>query len=235
MRLSVLVVLAAALAGLGACTRDGSRAIALEYVEREPGAAPYRTRVLVTAAHVRIDDGRNDGDFILFERATATVYSVNRADRRTLVIRGRPLTVAPPFALTHTVRAEPGDYPPVGGHAVRGYRLYTNGALCYELHAAEGLLPEAVAALREYHGALAAQQAAALPATPPEFRTPCALANHVFLPDRHLAHGLPVRSVDAGGRVSELMDYRADAPVAARLFAPPADFRQVPLEPPRGG
>ena len=42
------------------------------FEEQEPGVAAYPVRVLVGAAHVRIDDNRDDGDYILFERQSAT-------------------------------------------------------------------------------------------------------------------------------------------------------------------
>jgi hypothetical protein len=67
---------------------------------------------------------------------------------------------------------------------------------CYDLYAADGLLPGAVVALREYRLILAGQQALTAAVTPPEMQSSCDLANNVFLPVRHLEHGFPVRLTD---------------------------------------
>lgn len=89
-----------------------------------------------------------------------------------------------------------------------------------------------VAALREYREVLALEQQAALAFTPRDVQSPCDLANHVYAPARHLAHGFPVRLVEPRGRerrVTELTDYKTEFVADARLFELPASFPRMNL------
>lgn len=221
---------------LAACGRDGAgKATVLYYAERDQGGEPYRTRIVITGRWLRIDEGGGARDFLLFDRRDGTLYSVNSMDTRILVMPARTPAAQPPVALEHRTE-KGGETPPaVGGRPVTHYRLFTNGEPCYDLFAAEGLLPEAVRALREYRAALAGQQADALAAMPKELQTPCDLANNVFAPARYLDHGLPVRLSETGARTSELVDYSADFPAEAALFDLPANYKRATIEELRGG
>jgi len=219
---------------LAACARDEDKITALFYVEQAKDAQPEKVRMLVGAEFVRIDDGRDGNDYLLFERASRTIYSVSSAARQTLVIVARATPQASPISLVHRVDTDDAKFPSVAGQEVRHFRLLTNDKLCYDLYAARNLLPQVVAGLREYYDALAGQQAVTLAITPKEFLTPCELANNVFAPSRHLAYGLPVRLTDANGKVSELMDFQERVPGGERLFTLPADYPQLPIEKLRG-
>ena len=219
---------------LASCARDEDKVTALLYVEQAKGAQPERVRMLVGARYLRIDEGRDGNDYLLFDRSSRTIYSVSSTAKQTLVIALRPVSQDSPVPLTHRVETDDAKFPSVAGHEVRHHRLLTNDKLCYDLHAAQHLNPQAVAGLREYYEALAGQQAVTLAITPKEFLTPCELANNVFAPARHLAHGLPVRLVDNHGKMSELMDIQESFPGADRLFTLPADYPQLAIEKLRG-
>lgn len=235
--LGLIAVLAIGMVSAG-CRRAAPRAVVpatvLYFVEREPGVEPYRTRLIVTADYLRIDDGSAPGDFLLYDRRSRVISSVVNADTRILVIPPKPVTIASPIELRHEVERDPARFPEIGGHPVKHYRLLTNGQLCYDLYAAEGLLPEATQALAEYRQALAGQQALIVPLAPAAQRDPCDLANHVFLPARHLAHGLPIRYTDMTGRTSELVDFKTGFEVDRGLFELPASFRRITIEELRG-
>jgi hypothetical protein len=219
---------------LSACPKRESPATVLYFVEQEKGSAPARTRIIISREFVRFDDDADGKDFLLFDRVAKTIYSVNSADQRTLIIEPRSGSVKSPIPLTDRVLTVPGEYPSVAGAKVNHYRLLTNDQLCYDLFAAETLLPQAVAALREFYTVLATQESVALPQMPKEFQTPCELANHVFAPARHLAHGLPIRTTDMNGKTRELMDFREDFSAPLRLFAVPVEYKQTRLEELRG-
>lgn len=202
----------------------------LFFAEHEPGGEPYRTRMIVTAGFVRMDGGENSEDFILFDRADGTLYSVSGVERQILVIPPRPVDVKPPADFRHEAVRDRAGYPAVQGHEVRHYELLTNGRRCYDLYAATDLMPEALAALRQYREVLAGQQARTLVLAPPEAQSPCDLANNVFLPVRHLEHGFPVRLMDMTGRKLELMDYDTKFRAPAALFHLPREFKRLGLE-----
>ena len=230
-RLKYCIPLVLALTGCG----DAGKATALYYAEQEPGGEPYRTRMIVTARWLRMDDGGETKDFLLFDRREKTLYSVSTADARILVIAPKPVGIAAPVALAHTLEPDAEAYPAVGGKKVTRYRLLTNQKPCYDLVAAEGMLPEAVQALREYRQTLAGQQAAMLAGMPKELQTPCDLANNVFAPVRYLDFGLPIRLDETGVRTSELVDYKADFEAGPALFDLPASYRRIAIEAMRGG
>jgi hypothetical protein len=212
------------------CAGWPETATELVYVEHEPSLEPYRTRLIATGYYLRIDDGDDVGDFLLFDRRSRTIYSVSGTDRTVLAMPPRAVTIASPIALTHREDRDPAAFPKVGGRAVTHYRQWTNGRLCYDLYAAQDLLPQVVAAWREYREALAGQQVATVAATPKEYQGACDLANDVFRPGRYLRHGLPVRLTDADGKLSELVDYRELASAPQRLFTLPAEYRRMTIE-----
>lgn len=219
-----------ALAGMAASQAATTvPATLLFFIEQEPGGAPYRTRTIITAGFVRMDDGEDSGDFVLFDRAAGTLYSVIVSDRRILVISRRPMDVKPPADFRHEVARDGARFPAVAGRPVRHYELKTNGKRCYDLYAAADLLPDALAALRQYRAVLAGQQAQTLGLAPSGAWSPCDLANDIFLPSRHLEHGFPVRWVDMTGRRTELVDY-SESSVSAALLRLPAGYKRLALE-----
>ena len=222
------------LTALVSCTEPSTPAAVLYFVEHEPGVEPYRTRMIVTAGFLRMDDGQDSQDFLLFDRADGSIYSVNSSDKQVLVIRPRPVELKPPVKFTHRTVTDTTTFPAVEGRKVTHYELLTNEKRCYDLHAAEGLLPGVVVALREYRLILAGQQALTMSMTPTDMQSPCDLANNVFLPMRHLEYGFPVRLVDMTGRSMELVDYKTDFRATAEIFRLPAEYQRLTLEELRG-
>ena len=212
------------------CSEPTTPAAVLYFVEHEPGAEPYRTRMIITAGFLRMDGGADSEDFLLFDRADGTIYSVSGADRQILVIRPRPMDAKPPASLTHKVVPDSNAFPAVGTHKVSHYELLTNGKRCYDLYAAAELMPEAVVALRQYREVLAGQQAKTLAMMPADMQSACDLANNVFLPTRHLEHGFPVRLVDMTGKTIELVDYNTEFRATATMLRLPADYKHLRVE-----
>lgn len=222
------------LTALVACSEPTTPAAVLYFVEHEPGVEPYRTRMIITAGFVRMDGGADSEDFLLFDRADGTIYSVSSGDKQILVIRPRPVEIKPPAKFEHRVVIDKATFPSVGEYRVIHYELLTNDERCYDLYAAKDLLPAAVVALREYRLMLAGQQAVTLSLAPPEIQSACDLANNVLLPVRHLEYGFPVRLVDMTGKMIELVDYKTDFRATAAVLRLPADYRRVTLEDLRG-
>ena len=213
---------------LTACV-SAPRATLLEFSEYDHGAAPEITRMWVTDSYLRIDGGQGEDGFILLDRATRTIYSVAHADKSVLVIASRKIDLTPPKRFEHTVDRDHGIYPAVAGRTVRRYVLYTNRQRCQEVFAADGLLPEALTALRDYQEVLAGEQAFTAARRPKEFQTDCALADDVFVPARQLAFGFPVKRIDSTGRARDLTDYRTGVDVEPGLFQLPAGYRHYSL------
>lgn len=225
---------AAATALLVGCG-DGGKATVLHYAEQEQGGEPFRTRMIVTSRWLRIDDGAGSTDYLLFDRRDRTIYNLTAADSSILVLPALAVGISSPLTLQNRVEKDDQKLPAVANRPVTHYRLHTNNKLCYDLYAVEGLLPNAVQALREYRGALAGQQAVPLPEMPKELLAGCDLANNIFMPMRYLDYGLPVRLVETGVRTSELVDFQEDFDAVPGLFELPASYRRLTIEQMRGG
>jgi len=211
---------------LAACTDKPSPTIFLSFTESSPDGE-YPVRMLVSEKFLRIEDGDTQDGFIVFDRAARTIYSVSHAGKSTLVLHARPVTLSAPKQFEHKVERENETLPPVDGKTVTHYRLLTNRERCFDVYAADGLLPEAVAALREYHETLAGEQAAMQSNMPIGMQSSCDLADQVFLPARYLAHGFPVRQVNRAGVTRQLVSYKRDVPVEKGIFDLPKDYKQI--------
>jgi hypothetical protein len=222
---SALFLLLAALT-LAACTDKPSPTIFLSFTESSPDGE-YPVRMLVSDKFLRIEDGDTRDGFIVFDRAARIIYSVSHAGKSTLVLQARPVTLAAPKQFEHRVEGEKETLPPVDGKTVTHYRLLTNRERCFDVYAAEGLLPEAVAALREYHETLAGEQAVMQTNLPAGLQSTCDLADQVFLPARYLAYGFPVRQVNRAGVTRQLVSYQRDVPVEKGIFDLPKEYKQI--------
>ncbi len=54
--------------------------------ESEPGLDPYLSRYLLSEDFLRLDDGSDRSDFILFDRQTREIHSFNHEDRTHMLI-----------------------------------------------------------------------------------------------------------------------------------------------------
>jgi len=231
-RLKSIPLLFLVLAGLTACTEQNGpvKVTALYFMEQERGTESSRTRMLVTSDFLRIDDNADGNNFLLFNRRDGAIYTSTEATSRILVIKPKKVERAPPFPLNHRVERDKTELPPVAGKKVTHYRLLTNDQLCYELSAAEGLLPQALQAMREYREALAGEQARSLDWTPKEMLSPCGIANNIFVPVRHLVHGFPIQIQEMTGRSRALVDYKIDFEVDRKLFELPSSYSRMELD-----
>lgn len=199
-------------------------ATVLYFVESERGANPHGTRMLVTPRFLRVDDGNDAADFLLFDRASGTIYTTNSIDRRILVISRQPATLPTPRVFVHRTDTDDEAYPAIDGHKVVHYRLFTDGQQCFEIYASEGLLPAVQRALREFHTVLAGEQASLARRRPQTAQSTCELANNVLLPNRYLDYGLPIWQQDMRGARRRLVDYNTGARVEPRLFELPPGY-----------
>jgi len=216
-----------ALAALAACSEQPSTATFLSFTESGPDGDAYPVRMLVSDKFLRIEDGDGQDGYVLFDRAARVVYSVNRSDKTTLVVRAQPVKLTPPAKFEQTVERDAEKLPAVDGRPVVHYRLLTNRERCFDVYAAEGLLPEVVVALREYQQALAGEQALIQARTPAGMQSACDMADLIFLPGRYLDHGFPVRQVNHTGVMRQLVDFKRGVPVKVGMFDLPGDYKQI--------
>lgn len=225
--------------GLAACTGDTppvagkGKALMLMFVEQEPDIDPYPNRVLITRDFIRMDDGKADGDFLLFDRVKKIIYSVSRERENAVVMYNRPRRVESPLKLELDVhRLAVKDAPAIEGIQPRHYALMVNDKVCREVMVVPGLHPAAVQALREFRRVLATVHKGNLKKTPVDMQDPCFLADDVFAPNRVLQFGFPIQEWNNAGKARTLIDYKQDVEVAPSLFSIPKGYQLKPLNKP---
>lgn len=206
---------------------DALTATVMLWQEQEAGIAPHASRMLVTKHFLRSDDGRDAADYMLFNRQTRRIYSVNHSERSILVIEAEamPAAAGPQPVFKESLQPD-SDAPKISGLAASQFQLSSGDQKCLQATLVPGLLPGVVDALRELQNVLAARQYRDLAKTPEEFRTPCFLANYVYAIDRHLQAGFPVLELRQDGWQRALMDYRSGENIASNLFQLPKGYRE---------
>ena len=217
------------LAGVLPALAQNVPAMVFHFVEQEPGIDPYPVRMIVTRDYLRIDDGVDGGDFLLFERGARRISTVNREDRTVLTLHPAPQTPDPAGRPTlGEAREDSSDMPSFQGRRPVYMRYLAGGKTCRQVVAVPGVYPEWVAAMREYLTVLADQQVLTLDHTPPEERSDCMLANVIYAPARHLAAGFPLREWDDRGRLRQLTGVTRQE-VDSALFELPQGLRRLRL------
>lgn len=200
--------------------------VMLMYQAHEPGIAPYASRILVTADHVRMDDGVDEGDYLIFDRKSSLISSVSHGDRTVFEIPQRKISQKPPMPLERrSEQLEVSDAPKIAGKSPQQHQLYVNDALCYSVVSVPGLMGDTVQALRDFRQVLAGEHARVLPTMPADMQQPCDLALHTFHPDWQLQFGLPIQEWDETGNGQMLMDYKLSFKVDKTLFNLPESYK----------
>jgi len=219
---------------VAACNRTESTgavlldAAVLLYEEQETGTDSYPVRILVNRDFVRLDDGFDASDYVLFNRRSRTVYSVTHEERRILAIDHHPVAASLPAEIDFTVRRDAdADAPAIGGRQPVHTQFKANDSVCLEAVVVPGLLREVTAALAEYAETLGDRQLNAMQTVPENMRTACFLLRYVYRPGAHFREGLPVREWDGGGYRRSLRDFREHDTVSASVFTLPPDYEEV--------
>lgn len=187
--------------------------ISLRYVDQDPGDPPYLTRVFVTPQYLRMDDGSDDGDFVLLDRRAKKVVNVMRGNQLAMVFTAGTL---PPKPAAWQARLDV----QAGAPGTRRYQLSVKGVVCSEGIAAQRAAPDAARAMAEFKAVLAATQYRVWQDSPREIQHDCDLANQVWESGATLKLGLPLEEREFTGR-SRQFESEAKEPVRPELFRIP--------------
>jgi hypothetical protein len=194
--------------------------IALRYVDQDPGDPPYLTRILVTPDFMRMDDGNDDGDFVLLDRRQQKVINVMHGNQLAMVFT--PGTLPPkPAGWKPRLDMQP---------AVRGIRRFSltvKGVVCSEGLAARRVAPDAARAMAELKAVLAATQYRVWKDSPSAIQHDCDLANQVWESGATLKLGLPLEEREFTGRTRQF-ESESKQPLQPGLFRVPAGMPQIP-------
>lgn len=196
--------------------------IDLRYQDSEDGAPAYQTRILVTDRYLRMDDGHDDGDFVLFDRKTGKVSNVLHERKMLMAMHDAKLPQNPAYSYRVEQKVTP-----VRAGTVR-VQVLADGKLCSETVAVSSLYPDAARALAEYKAALAYTQWTTYRNTPAELRQDCDLVHHVWQTGMALSQGLPIEERDYAGRVRQYVSGETRK-LRPELFVLPANYESLEL------
>lgn len=211
---------------LSACWGAVAAAELSIYQRQEPGIDPYPSRIVVTERYMRMDDNRDDGGYVLFDRDSGVVYSVEHEEGTVMEIHPRAVGLDSPVPLELGEEEVPArEAPSVAGKRPRHHVLTVNGESCYQVMSVADLLPETVAARRAFRRTMAGEHARILPRIPADMQDPCDLAGHTFAPARHLSWGLPIHEWDGRGNAQALVRFDPAFEPDPALFELPEGYQ----------
>jgi len=199
------------LLGMGAA--QAADMIALRYVDQDPGGPPYLTRILVTPDFMRMDDGKDGGDFFLLDRRQKKVINVMHGNQLAMVFSAGKL---PPKPAGWKPRL---DVKPAAPGTQR-FSLTVKGVACSEGVAAQRAAPDAARAMAELKSVLASMQYRVWKDSPSELQHDCDLANQVWESGATLKLGLPLEEREFTGRTRQF-ESESKQPLQPELFRVP--------------
>ena len=214
---------------LTACNNQ-NKAIELQFIEQEAGVPAYNTRMIITDDFLRIDDGAEAKDFILYDRKQRKISSITYDNNRIFEIVHRAITLKNPDDLIWEHKEkEAKDAPTIDGIKPSGHSFSANKQVCLQVMSAKGLLEKARIALIEYQTTLAGEHAMNLDKTPKEQRIACDTALSIFHASDSLKYGFPVIEWDSAGHHRQLTNYTENKSVSPELFKIPEGFESFSL------
>jgi len=198
-----------------------------EKLANEPGGT---VRMLITEDYLRVDNGDEADDFLLYDRQKKIIYNVVVEDETIMELNNSlpEGTIHP--ELTWRIEQEK-SYAQTsrrGEQKSEFRRYFINETACRSVVSISDLLPEVLDALREYRVALSGELSRGLQYQPSD--KPCYLGINVLEPIRHLRPGFPVREWDDFGYQRFLKDYQTGIIMPARLFELPPSYNRYSLK-----
>ncbi len=189
----------------------------IRYEENEPGQTAYINRILIFGNRLRLDYGKDDEDFILYDRRADISWHVARAERRMVGIIDSPVKYSWPKSWRLTQENFKS-----GANSLTQVRV--NDQLCVEFKTAP-MMKEEARLLGDFRRALAGNHVSSWASTPEDLRHPCVLAVDIKEAGIEYRQGLPLaaRYWDGRSRVYQSHQFREAKP---ELFELPGDYNR---------
>lgn len=174
----------------------------------EPGLEPFKSRLLLDKNVLRLDDGDDQGDYILFDRRNHEIHSFNHEDRSHLIMKRLPEKMLE-FIINFKKHSQPlVDAPKVNGVTPVQHQFFADQQLCKKSVNVTGFLPEFTQVLIDYESVIVEQNKQTLSQIPASVRTSCYMANNYLHASDYLEAGFPLFVVDDQGRQKKLLTIR---------------------------
>ncbi|WP_455375454.1 hypothetical protein [Kaarinaea lacus] len=203
--------------------------VLLTYSERERAGTPlFKSQMFVNKNYLYISDERSPDDFLLFNRANKTIYSVTHANKTVFVIKPKEVKGAPPIKIDYVAKSQPSSaIPKVSGRIATHYQYSANGSQCYDAVTLEkSFLNEVVGVIKEYRQVLAGEHASTVHSMPMDTHDACDLALNIYHATQHLDTGLPMREWDQKGFLKFMINYQRNYKMDVAKFEIPKDYNE---------
>jgi len=191
----------------------------LLFAETHPQQKERNIRIIITDQFLRIDEGHQSEDYVLYDRNKQTITHINPEQETAVRAQNDVKNTKPTFPLhwriqsqaSHAIMRTQTNNNPASMH----HLFYLNEEPCYNVVAIENYLIEAVSAMREYNQASANKQKETYAFSEGK---QCQDAITVFDPGVRTQHGFPLREWSSFGYQRFLVDFKRDIIFPASLF-----------------
>lgn len=192
------------------------------------------TRMIVTKNYLRMDDGSDSENFLLFDRLNKIIYNIVADDKTVMTMdsqdKKEDANLKPPFPILWNVESQTSHAlmktDDQNSASATHYRFKLNQKECYNLVALDHGMDEPLAAMREFRQALANQLKSQYSQQEGQ---ECYEAVNIFTPINHLHQGFPIREWSVYGYQRFLVDYRKKIIFPKRLFQLPEGYARLKI------
>ena len=197
--------------------------ILLYQVQRGDGADTYLSRIMVSAGMLRMDEIGDEAmsGYTLFDRKQRLLLGVDPESRSVMQMASAEDTAVPGVDYSVTSRLLE-DAPAVAGKSPVEFRYTVRGEDCFRFIAVEGVMADAMQALREMSTLLAERHRRVM-ATTDVSPGDCKLPLDAFAPGQEFSKGL-LLSLVSDSEIRQLVDFRRDDDIDSALFEAPPGF-----------
>jgi len=201
------------------------KSLALHYDELEKSAGVQNMRYLINQQFMRIDNGDDNADYILFDVNKKIIYSVNHNDQTVLKIEYKAW-VQPEFDFKVNInQAVLKDAPKIQNKTVYIYNVNAAEQTCTSVYLIKNIYTAEMEIMYLYQKVLSGQQVATLNNTPKEMHTPCFLVDQVYHSGDYFQLGLPVKINYSRDYAKFLKDFKY-IEVNEKLFSLPEKYQE---------
>lgn len=195
------------------------------YEEVEQGAGSQTMRYIVNKHYLRIDNGDDNSDFILFDVKEKMIHSINHEDRTILKIENKQWQT-PEFDFKVNKQFDKmQNAPKISDKQVFSYLLKADDITCTQVSIIKDMFADDMQVFYQYQQVLSGQQVATLKNTPKELHTPCFLIDQVYHSGDYYKQGLPVHISYSRGYEKFLKDYK-ESEFNNKLFIKPKGYSE---------
>ena len=194
------------------------------YDEKESGTEVSRVRYILTDDFMRIDEGRAEDDYILYDVNKNILYNINHDDKTIMFIESQAWKM-PANLGRQVIDKKLPEAPKIAGKEIAQYHLIANEKICSEVQFIPEIYKAERAILSRYQNLLSGQLVSSLSNTPVEMQTDCMLVDRVYKSGELYNKGLPIQEQHENGYIKILVDFSKQK-VNKKLFTMPDTYEK---------